>query len=222
MPVLGIDHDLNDKIDVIIEARRTVRSFEADAPEPELIKEVIKAGLLAPYARVAVDDYKYFRRFFVIEKDTDAMSKAEEMIRNRAKDGYALLSRQAQEDHEFAKQAGSFLNRMKSISEGGEIGFESAPYFVVVAEKKGFPPVELQSLAHCLENMWLKCVPLGLAFRLISATSQMADDGAFCAFLDIPKGEFGLNGCAIGYPKETPPATKRPLLEEVIKWMDRR
>jgi nitroreductase len=222
MPVLAIDHDLNDKIDVIFEARRTVRSFEHDVPEPELIKEVIKAGLLAPYARQAVGDYKDFRRFFIIERGTEAMAKAERMIRDRMKDGYSFLSKQAEENREFARQAGSFLNRMKSISEGAEIGFESAPYFVVVAEKKGFPPVELQSLAHCLENMWLKCVPLGLAFRLISATSQMADDDTFCAFLDIPKSEFGLNGCAIGYPKEVPPPTRRPLLEEAIKWVERR
>jgi nitroreductase len=220
MPVLPINHDLNDQMDAIIEARRTVRCFETEAPEPELIKEVIKAGLLAPYAKQAVGEYESFRRFFVFERGTPSMARVVKMMHDRMKAGYAFLSGQARANPDFARQAGSFLERMKSISEGAEIGFESAPYFVIAAEKKGFPPVELQSLAHCLENMWLKCVPLGLGFRLISATSQMADDEGFCEFLGITKGEFALNGCALGYPRETPPSTRRPLLEEAIKWME--
>ncbi|MGD0953085.1 MAG: hypothetical protein ABR985_11955 [Methanotrichaceae archaeon] len=35
---------------------------------------------------------------------------------------------------------------------------------MVVAERKSFPPVEQQSLAHCLQNMWLKATALGLGF----------------------------------------------------------
>lgn len=219
MPVLGINHELNENLDIIIEARRTIRAFEDEVPEPELIKEVVKAGLEAPFAAAAIGDYKKFRLFFVMKKGSESMSRASEMIRNRAIASYSFLSKQAEENPDFKGKAEFFLERLQSISQGGEIGFESAPYFIVLAEKKGFPPVELQSLAHCLENMWLKCVPLGLGFRLISATSQMADDEEFCAFLGIPKGEFGLNSCAIGYPKETPTPPRRLVLEEVIKWM---
>ncbi len=47
-------------------------------------------------------------------------------------------------------------------------GIGSAPYFIVGAEKKGFPAVEQQFLAHCLENMWLKATALGLGFQLVS------------------------------------------------------
>lgn len=219
MPVLGINHELNENLDIIIEARRTIRAFEDELPEPELIKEVVKAGLEAPFAAAAIGDYKKFRLFFVMKKGSESMSRASEMIRNRVIASYSFLSKQAEENPDFKGKAEFFLERLQSISQGGEIGFESAPYFIVLAEKKGFPPVELQSLAHCLENMWLKCVPLGLGFRLISATSQMADDEEFCAFLGIPKGEFGLNSCAIGYPKETPTPPRRLVLEEVIKWM---
>jgi nitroreductase len=219
MPVMPINHDLNQQLDMVLEARRTIRSFEPKAPEPELIKEVIKAGLLAPFARAAVGDDLDFRRFFVFEKGTPAMAEVAEMMRARSKAGYVFLSRQAQENPSFAHQASFFLERMRAISEGAEMGFESAPYFIILAEKKGFPPVELQSLAHCIQNMWLKCVPLGLGLRLISATSQMADDDRFCSLLGIPTGAFGLNGCAVGYPREIPPPTPRPLLEEALRWM---
>ena len=68
MPFFAIDHELNEKLDIIIKARRTIRAFEAEVPEPELIKEVVKAGLEAPFAAAAIGDYKKFRLFFVMEK----------------------------------------------------------------------------------------------------------------------------------------------------------
>lgn len=51
-------------------------------------------------------------------------------------------------------------------------GVGPAPEFIVVAEKKGFPEVEQQSLAHCLENMWLKANALDLGFQLVSSTAK--------------------------------------------------
>ena len=101
-----------------------------------------------------------------------------------------------------------FAMRLKSVAEGGEIGFESAPYFVVAAEKKGIPPAELQSLAHVMENMWLKATALGMGFRLISAVSQQSDNPEFCKLLGLTQGEFALVGCALGYATEWPPATE--------------
>jgi len=50
------------------------------------------------------------------------------------------------------------------------------PYYIVVAERSGIPPAEQQSLAHCLENMWLKATALGLGFQLVSVTAQMGRD----------------------------------------------
>lgn len=219
MPVLDINHELNTQLDLIIEARRSIRSFEPEVPPPELIKEVIKAGLLAPYAAQAVSSDERFRRFMVMKRGSEAMSKAEEMMRSRIKAMYELLAREIEINPDLRKKGDSFFKRLRSIAEGAEIGFESAPYFIVLAERKGFPPVELRSLAHCLQNMWLKCVPLGLGFRLISATTQMADDEEFCNLLGIPRGEFGLDGCAVGYPEKIPPPTRRPILEEVITWI---
>jgi nitroreductase len=89
----------------------------------------------------------------------------------------------------------------------------------VVAERRGYPPVELQSLAHCLENMWLKATALGLGFQLVSVTSQMSSDPAFCAILGLPSGAWELMGCAVGYPADELSPSIRPPVEDVTVWL---
>ena len=98
-------------------------------------------------------------------------------------------------------------------------GVGTAPYYIVVAEKKGFPPVEQQSLAHCLENMWLKATALELGFQLVSITSQMSGNAEFCRILGIPAGEWELAGCAVGYPKDELSPAIRPAVEDVTTWL---
>ena len=118
------------------------------------------------------------------------------------------------------KTGASFVKRLETISRQGLPGVGSAPYFVVVAERKGIPPVEQQSLAHCLQNMWLKATALGLGFHLVSMTALMATDEAFCKILHIPFGEFELNGCAVGYPEALLPPSSRPGVDDVTYWIE--
>ena len=71
-------------------------------------------------------------------------------------------------------RAATFAARLEYIRKAGVVpGVETAPYFIVVAERRGFPEIEQQSLAYCLENMWLKATVLNLGFQLVSATSGM-------------------------------------------------
>jgi len=74
-----------------------------------------------------------------------------------------------------------------------------APYYIVVAEQRGIPPVEHLSLAHCFQNMWLKAAALGLGLQLLSITQQLDTDKEFCDLIKIPIGEFVLDGCLLGY-----------------------
>ena len=73
-------------------------------------------------------------------------------------------------------------------------GIGTAPYYIVVAERKGYPPVELQSLAHCLENMWLKATALELGFQIVSITSEMAQNPEFCNHSRDYPGRMGTDG----------------------------
>lgn len=220
MTARDVNSEYNAYLDKAIEERRTVRSFEEEDPPREYIVEVIKAGLLAPYAAVAVGAEKVFRRFMVMTMDSKARTAVAGMIRDKVVASSQQLKQAMQDNPYLRENAGAFVERLEAIANGAEVGFESVPYFIVVAEKKGFPPAESRSLAHCLENMWLKATALGLGFRLISATAQLADDPEFCSLLGIPPGAYGLDSCAIGYAKKVPPPTPRPAFEEAVSWLD--
>ena len=113
----------------------------------------------------------------------------------------------------------AYLGRLKMIAENGHPSLAVAPYYIVVAEYQGFPPAGLQSLAHVLENMWLKATALGLAFQLISVTESMAEDEAFVRLLGLPFGEYVMDGCVIGYPGADPPPAPRSNMSSAVRWL---
>jgi nitroreductase len=129
------------------------------------------------------------------------------------------LERAAAKNAQLRSQAAGFMNRLAMIKNMGMVpGVGTAPFYIVAAEKKGFPPVEQQSLAHCMENMWLKATALGLGFQIVSVTAQMADNPGFCRVLGLECGKWGLMGCATGYPAEALSPSIRPSVREVTAW----
>jgi len=208
----------NEALDAIIESRRSVRRFKAEAPPREAIEEIIQAGMLAPYARISVtrDD---FRKFVVIPRESHVTARAIALMKRRAAAAQEELEEQMRRD-EFSRSHGApYLERLKALGQQGPPNVGKAPYYVMVAEQKGVPAVASLSLAHCLENMWLKATALGLGFQLLTFTERMEEDEDFCRLIDVPCGEFALDGCLIGYPDESPPATKRPDLAKSVKWL---
>ena len=201
-------------LDEIIESRRSIRSFKNDIPSKDAIKAIIRAGLFAPYAGAALDQ-KDFRHFVVIQNGSPTMAKAGELMQRQIKAMSEKLNLEMQRDPALQSKAQKFAKRLEVISREGVPGVGTAPYFIVVAERKGFPPVEQQSLAHCLQNMWLKATALDLGFHLVSATAEMAKDKEFCDLVGLPFGEFEINGCAVGYPSKQLPPAQRQDVEEV-------
>ena len=112
------------------------------------------------------------------------------------------------------------VNRLKMVEEKGVPGVDTAPYFIIIAEFSEISPAEHESLAHVLENMWLKASALGLGFQLVSLTRQMSEDDELMELLGLPMKKFALNGCAIGYPAVTPSATPRPDSLKATQWME--
>ena len=210
----------NDSFDSILESRRSIRSFAPEIPSKDTIIQIIRAGLFAPYAGQAVAGEVYFRRFVVFKKDSQQIAKVNEIAKRQVKSMAEQLSRELPANLSLKNQGQEFVKRLERFAEEGVPGIGTAPYYIVVAERRGIPPVEQQSLAHCLQNMWLKATALGLGFQLVSATSQIAQDREFCSLLGIPYGEFGMNGCAVGYPKEGLPPASRPGVDEVTKWIE--
>jgi nitroreductase len=205
--------ELSAALDSIIKARHSVRAFNPSPPSQETIEAIIRAGLLAPFAALAVAGKPDFRKVFVIRKSSSAMASAASILKNQ-------IAKQADE---LEKKVGPvpFMLNLKRIGQEGLPSVGNAPYFVVVGERKGMPPVAAQSLCYCLHNMWLKATSLGIGLQLISATTQMDSDLDFCRLLGIPDGGYALDGCVLGYPadKYQPSPVEYPTLEKSVSWL---
>jgi len=209
-------------LDQILAGRRSYRMFRPEFPPEDAIRRIIHAGLLAPFAAAALgNSTDYFRRFFVMKKGSRTIAAASPLVMEQVKVMAQALETEMEKNPALRTIAVSFVQRLTAIRKMGMIpGIGTAPYYLVVAERKGFPPVEQQSLAHCMENMWLKATALNLGFQMVSVTAQMSSDPEFCKILGIPAGEWELMGCAIGYPQEELGPSIRPPVDDVTRWLE--
>jgi nitroreductase len=212
----------NVMLDRVLAERRSYRMFGPEFPPEDEIRRIIHAGLLAPFAAAAVGNATdYFRRFFVMKKGSQSLHAAAPLVMAEIHRMSESLHEEMKNNLRLREHAMGFAQRLAMIKKRGVVpGIGTAPYYVVVAERKGYPPVEMQSLAHCMENMWLKATALDLGFQLVSITSEMAQNPEFCNLLGIAPGEWALMGCAIGYPQEKLSPSIRPPSENVTRWLE--
>ena len=215
---MDLSQEANKWLDSVIEHRRTVRSFKATIPDKESIEAIVHAGLWAPYAGLAISDDRDFRRFFVIQNGNPLLSKISGLMQQDAKVSlHEMETRFAEKP--LREKARAYMNRISGIAEKGFPDLLSAPCLIVVAERKGIPPAEKQSLAHVLQNMWLKATATGMGLRLVSALERLSDNDDFCTLLGVSLGEFAFTGCIIGFSAEEPKTRKRPDEKAVTRWM---
>jgi len=219
MSAEGMGTGCNAELDRVIRERRTVRAFAGGELSRETVEQVLEAGRLAPYASIAVEG-PLFRRFVVMPAGSKAVKRAEEIIRAASTARLGMMKARMAEDEAFRKQAEKYAGRIEALSAGGDVGFSGVGCYIVAAEMRGFPPVEERSLAHVMQNMWLKAAALGLGFRLLSVTTMMADNEEFVALLGLERGKYALDGCVIGYPKIVPPPPERAGLGDIVTWLD--
>ena len=212
----------NSCLDRILAERRSHRIFKPEFPPRDAIMSIIQAGLLAPFAAAAVGNpADYFRRFFIMKNGSASIAAAAPLVMAQVTIMNQELEKEMEKNPALRTMAVSFVQRLAQIRSMGRVpGIGTAPYYIIVAERKGFPPVEQQSLAHCLENMWLKATALGLGFQIVSVTAQMSSDPSFCRILGIPPGQWELMGCAVGYPMEELGPSIRPPVGDVSRWLE--
>jgi nitroreductase len=220
MSAQALNAEHNAVLDEILEMRRSIRAFKDEPPSREAIKQIIHAGVLAPYAALAVTSDGYFRRFFVVSNKSPATRTIAALGRQTAQTAAERLRKQTEKDPSLRDKASAFLQRLDHIARTGVPVIGAAPYYIVVAERKGVPASQQQSLAHCLQNMWLKATALGLGFQLVSLTAQLGESKEFCDTISLPIGEFEVNGCAIGYAKELPPPRSLPRIDDITAWIE--
>ena len=216
---LPIGVECNKVIDQVIAFRRSIRKFKTESPSREVIEQILQAGLQAPYASASVSR-EDFRRFIVIPRESSATSQVAEILKRKAESWSKQLETKMQTDEFTKRRAGPFLERLKLMGEHGMPNIGKAPYYLVVAEQRGIHPIEHLSLAHCLQNMWLKAAALGLGMQLLSITQQLDTDKEFCDLIKIPMGEFAIDGCLIGCPDMKPVVPKKPDLAKVTEWIN--
>ena len=204
---------VNATLDEVIRRRRSCRAFTEEAPPREAIAAVLEAGMFAPYAALAVAGRPDFRRFFVIEGSSEAMAQVRGLVEAHGRRTADGLERKGADDPAFGKRVAPFIDRLRAAT------LPRCPWLVVVAELNGFPPVAPQSLAHVVQNMWLKSTALGLGLQLLSVFESMSANEALLGLLGLEAGAYSLAGCAIVYPAQALPPAVRPDTAAATVWL---
>ena len=213
-----IDPNSTKVLNEILKARRTVRAFSGTPLDEKDVELIVKAGLIAPFASIPAKGKTDFRRIFIVPSGSETMKRMISIV-----------------DHGMSTFVAEMRGRVDVQSAAGRINGKSgitkllgnAPYLIIVAERKGYPPTYLAdqsiSLSYCMYNMWLKAVSLKIGFRLITlfVHGKMGNNEEFCQLLGLPCREFAVDACAIGYPAENfvPPKINYPDYETNVKWL---
>jgi nitroreductase len=208
-----MDRSHSDALDEILSARHTVRSFSTTPLEKRQIEQIIRAGLVAPFAAMAVVGKEEWRKIFVITASSPVSGQMKAIV----------AARFPQYVKELESKFGlvPFVKMLRSPQMTS--GLLDKPCIIIVGEKKGVPEAASESVSYCMESMWLKATSLKIGFQPITAIMglRLGDDEEFCKILGIPRGEYHLDGFALGYPADgyKPAPVKYPEFESAIKWL---
>lgn len=201
----------------LIKSRRSVRKFSEEFPTKSQIEKVILMGLDAPFAGAAVGENvgedNYFRRFFVISKDSAKHKDLEIVVDKHVKAAVKKMSSIPAKLISTSKKLSKLSDRLKGAR------LPDAPYIIIMAELNVVQSVAPQALEHVAENMWLMATAEGLGFQLVSIFESMKKNGELCKMLGIEQGAYSLLGCAIGVPKEKSDQVKRIDPKAITKWL---
>jgi nitroreductase len=209
----------NKVLDKIIETRRTVRVFKKEIPTKAMIEAIANAGLWAPYAKMAITRVNDFRRFYVVMNGNKILDKISGLIQQQATVTLGHLENTFIADPSLREKGKNYLNIVKGLIEKGYPDLPSYPCLIIIAEQKGIPQAEQQSLAHVVQNMWLKASALGLGFRLMSVIEILTENKEFSELLSVKLGEYSFTGCVVGFSGIEPEKGERPAVSKAIKWL---
>jgi nitroreductase len=202
----------------VIRSRRTIRSFSGPVPDETLIR-ILEAGIYAPLGGATGIPLKEMRKIFVFRQGSESIRIAREIINSELKKGSSRISLLLKMMPFLKNKMQVFANRLRSLSENGIPGLTMGAFYVVIAEKKGFPPVEKQSLSHTMQNIWLTATAYGFGFHLVSVTGMLSKNKHFMKILGLTPGEWALDGCVIGVPKLLPEPREDRKIENFITWV---
>jgi len=206
--------------DTLARSRRSCRSFRQDILDDASIQSILEAGWLAPHAGATGVALADKRRFFVVRRESAAHTRLHALALARVKANRRRLMIVGRFMPGFAKKTANFLKRLDALANSGISTLQEASVWIIVAERKGFPPAETKSIAHVLQNMWLKATELSIGFMLLTMTGMLSTDAAFMGELGLARGEWELDGCLVGLPVHPSTPSAEHLPENAVAWLD--
>lgn len=191
-------------IDAIID-RRSIRRFKSDSVSDEIIKEIIRAGTLAPSAK----NRQPWEFVVVTGQAKNEMSE--------------VLQRGLEREKVKPLMPGSVHHIADAVHTFGIMRQAPAVIFVVnplgIDAEKNITPEErvyeicnMQSIGAAIENMSLTATELGLGSLWICNT--------YFAYRELYEwlGGYPAAALAVGYADEAPSARPRKDIDTVISW----
>jgi len=206
--------------DTLARSRRSCRNFREDILEDASTRSVLEAGWLAPHAGATGVALADKRRFFVIRRESAAHERLYALALARVKANRKRLLVARRFVPGLARRTANFMKRLDILADSGIRTLREASVWIIVAERKGFPPAEAKSIAHVLQNMWLKATEIGVGFMLLSLTGMLSVDARFMASLSLAKGEWEIDGCLLGLPVQPSRPSVEHLPASAVSWLD--
>ncbi len=207
-----------DTLEEIIRSRRSCRSFSGQVPD-EVLQKIVDSAIYAPFAAGAGIPLKEGRRIFIFRQGTEPMEQVQKIIEAQLHSGASKIGMAVRFLPFLRKKMQFFADRISTTAEKGIPGLSEGSFYIVAAEKKGFPPLAGQTLAHVMENMWLTATAHGVGLQILSVTNGLAQNKGFMQLLNLPLGQWALNGCVVGMPKHPPKNKRERDTEHFIRWV---
>ncbi|NVO11827.1 MAG: nitroreductase family protein [Bacteroidales bacterium] len=203
-----------------VKSKRLLPNFSNEIPPIDLLNEIVKSCIHAPYAGALGIPLDEVRKVYIFKQNTDSMAMARDILLSEIKKNSRNINTLVKFFPSLKKRIKPFAYRLRVFSPNGIPLLFEAPFFIVIAEKKGFPMVNEESLTHALQNMWLTATNLGLEFQLITAIPLMAKNKQFLKLLKLKKGDYALDGCVVGYPYNHAEQDKECGFEKFVTWVE--
>lgn len=149
-------------LDQVLAGRSSHRVFTAQVPDKDDILRILHAGLLAPFAAAAAGtSHDYFRRFFVLCQGSGSMRAAALLVMEEVKKMSDELPDAMKNDPSLRAKAAGFTGRLALFRDRGIVpGIGTAPYCIVAAERRGFPPLKRSALPTAWRTCGSRQLPL--------------------------------------------------------------
>ena len=225
-----------DPLESIIKSRSTQRKFSVEKiPSREDIEKIIEVGIYAPFPALGTDSLTNPRKFIVIQNGTPEWESLKSIIMKNGKFLYKLarkkkllllLNRLTPKRHRVDKRVILELKiyaRQIAEHRGHFAFFDTAPYWVVIAEQRHMPIVltklARQSMGHCMQNIWLRATDLGMVLQPVSSIYQIQNDKDVCRMLGLEGRNYEMDSFFVGYPiKGLQPTRRKFDLNSDVKW----